>query len=144
MRVTGTCIGGGTVLGLARLLFHAKSFKQVVCLSERGEKAAALLREGHAAKEAFINVRLLCLRDGGAGTDILDLKVADLCGDAAGSRCISPNALASRLVLLVGGGYAFFELNKGVLRSSSGTLRVAASAASGVYTKRKSWEGRGE
>lgn len=36
VRVTGTCIGGGTVLGLARLLFHAKSFRQVVRLSERG------------------------------------------------------------------------------------------------------------
>ncbi|CDJ29246.1 uncharacterized protein EMH_0003380 [Eimeria mitis] len=65
VRVTGTCIGGGTVLGLARLLFHAKSFRQVVRLSERG-------------------------------TDALDLKVADLCGDAAGSRCIAPDALASR------------------------------------------------
>lgn len=64
VRVTGTCIGGGTVLGLARLLFHAKSFRQVVRLSERG-------------------------------TDALDLKVADLCGDAAGSRCIAPDALAS-------------------------------------------------
>ncbi|KAL8273231.1 hypothetical protein Esti_002847 [Eimeria stiedai] len=64
VRVTGTCIGGGTVLGLARLLFHAKSFRQVVRLSERG-------------------------------TDALDLRVADLCGDAAGSRCIAPGALAS-------------------------------------------------
>lgn len=64
VRVTGTCIGGGTVLGLARLLFHAKSFRQVVRLSERG-------------------------------THALDLRVADLCGDAAGSRCIAPDALAS-------------------------------------------------
>ncbi|OEH76174.1 putative pantothenate kinase [Cyclospora cayetanensis] len=64
VRVTGTCIGGGTVLGLARLLFHAKSFRQVVRLSERG-------------------------------TDAMDLRVADLCGDAAGSRCIAPDALAS-------------------------------------------------
>lgn len=31
-----------------------------------------------------------------SGTDALDLKVADLCGDAAGSRCIAPDALASR------------------------------------------------
>ncbi|KAL8450153.1 hypothetical protein Emag_003397 [Eimeria magna] len=31
-----------------------------------------------------------------SGTDALDLRVADLCGDAAGSRCIAPEALASR------------------------------------------------
>ncbi|KAF8819909.1 fumble protein [Cardiosporidium cionae] len=36
-RVTGTCIGGGTVLGLARLLFGATSFHEVVTLSEKGE-----------------------------------------------------------------------------------------------------------
>ncbi|PFH37606.1 fumble protein [Besnoitia besnoiti] len=64
VRITGTCIGGGTVLGLARLLFHAKTFKQVVKLSERG-------------------------------TDLLDLKVGDLFGDAAGSRCLPADTLAS-------------------------------------------------
>ncbi|KEP60135.1 UNVERIFIED_CONTAM: fumble protein [Hammondia hammondi] len=64
VRVTGTCIGGGTVLGLARLLFHAKTFKQVVKLSQRG-------------------------------TDLLDLKVGDLFGDAAGSRCLPADTLAS-------------------------------------------------
>ncbi|CEM11684.1 unnamed protein product [Vitrella brassicaformis CCMP3155] len=37
LRVTGTCIGGGTVLGLARLLFNASSFEEVVRLSEKGE-----------------------------------------------------------------------------------------------------------
>lgn len=34
-----------------------------------------------------------------AGTHALDLRVADLCGDAAGSRCIPPDAWASRSVL---------------------------------------------
>ncbi|PHJ23665.1 fumble protein [Cystoisospora suis] len=64
VRVTGTCIGGGTVLGLARLLFHAKTFKEVVKLSQKG-------------------------------TDFLDLKVGDLFGDAAGSRCLPADTLAS-------------------------------------------------
>eukprot|EP01053_Blabericola_migrator_P009158 Blabericola_migrator_1__9157@NODE_48_length_16467_cov_53_390427_g44_i0_p3_GENE_NODE_48_length_16467_cov_53_390427_g44_i0NODE_48_length_16467_cov_53_390427_g44_i0_p3_ORF_typecomplete_len396_score53_28Fumble/PF03630_14/1_8e83Fumble/PF03630_14/0_0067AP_endonuc_2_N/PF07582_12/0_053_NODE_48_length_16467_cov_53_390427_g44_i081619348 len=35
-RVSGTCIGGGTVLGLAKLCFGAESFEEVVDLSERG------------------------------------------------------------------------------------------------------------
>ncbi|CDJ37547.1 pantothenate kinase, putative [Eimeria tenella] len=78
VRVTGTCIGGGTVLGLARLLFHAKSFRQVVRLSERGSVVFVIMLPGVSL-----------------GTDALDLKVADLCGDAAGSRCIAPDALAS-------------------------------------------------
>lgn len=46
VRVTGTCIGGGTVLGLARLLFHAKSFRQVVRLSERGNVTFAIMLPG--------------------------------------------------------------------------------------------------
>eukprot|EP01057_Protomagalhaensia_wolfi_P004973 Protomagalhaensia_wolfi_Nauph_80__4972@NODE_524_length_2381_cov_11_054654_g390_i0_p1_GENE_NODE_524_length_2381_cov_11_054654_g390_i0NODE_524_length_2381_cov_11_054654_g390_i0_p1_ORF_typecomplete_len393_score70_56Fumble/PF03630_14/1e81Fumble/PF03630_14/0_013_NODE_524_length_2381_cov_11_054654_g390_i0901268 len=35
-RVSGTCIGGGTVLGLAKLCFGAESFGEVVGLSEKG------------------------------------------------------------------------------------------------------------
>uniref|UniRef100_A0A0G4HPI6 Pantothenate kinase n=1 Tax=Chromera velia CCMP2878 TaxID=1169474 RepID=A0A0G4HPI6_9ALVE len=36
VRVTGTCIGGGTVLGLSHILFGAESFDEVVRLSEKG------------------------------------------------------------------------------------------------------------
>eukprot|EP01054_Gregarina_sp_Poly1_P002934 Gregarina_sp_Poly_1__2933@NODE_181_length_11831_cov_65_262326_g161_i0_p5_GENE_NODE_181_length_11831_cov_65_262326_g161_i0NODE_181_length_11831_cov_65_262326_g161_i0_p5_ORF_typecomplete_len386_score43_67Fumble/PF03630_14/5_4e82Fumble/PF03630_14/0_00054ROK/PF00480_20/80ROK/PF00480_20/1_5_NODE_181_length_11831_cov_65_262326_g161_i022123369 len=35
-RISGTCIGGGTVLGLAKLCFGAESFDEVVDLSEKG------------------------------------------------------------------------------------------------------------
>eukprot|EP00921_Rhytidocystis_pertsovi_P002711 GHVQ01004627.1.p1 GENE.GHVQ01004627.1~~GHVQ01004627.1.p1 ORF type:complete len:482 (+),score=78.65 GHVQ01004627.1:786-2231(+) len=69
VRLTGTCIGGGTVLGLAKLLFGAKSFQEVVTLSE-------------------------------SGTNCMDLTVADLLGDAAGSSCLPGDTLASRLCCL--------------------------------------------
>lgn len=39
VRVSGTCIGGGTALGLCQLCFGAKSFKEVVKLSEKGSDA---------------------------------------------------------------------------------------------------------
>lgn len=36
-RVSGTCIGGGTALGLCKLVFGASSFQEVIDLSVRGE-----------------------------------------------------------------------------------------------------------
>lgn len=63
-RITGTCIGGGTVLGLARLLLGVSTFDEVVAMSRRGSNA-------------------------------LDLVVSDLYGDAAGSRCLPGDTLAS-------------------------------------------------
>lgn len=64
VRVSGTCVGGGTVLGLARLLIGAKDFDEVTALSA-------------------------------AGSPCLDMTVADLCGDAAGSKVLPPETLAS-------------------------------------------------
>eukprot|EP00923_Selenidium_pygospionis_P022428 GHVN01038786.1.p1 GENE.GHVN01038786.1~~GHVN01038786.1.p1 ORF type:complete len:368 (-),score=58.28 GHVN01038786.1:64-1167(-) len=64
VRLTGTCIGGGTVMGLAKLLCQAESFDEVINLSQNG-------------------------------TDSLDLTVGDLFGDAAGSRCLPPDTVAS-------------------------------------------------
>eukprot|EP00922_Rhytidocystis_sp_ex-Travisia-forbesii_P021698 GHVS01031767.1.p1 GENE.GHVS01031767.1~~GHVS01031767.1.p1 ORF type:complete len:879 (-),score=118.95 GHVS01031767.1:87-2723(-) len=63
VRVTGTCIGGGTVLGLANLLFGAHSFDEVVKLAD-------------------------------SGTGCLDLTVADLLGDTAGSISLPDDTLA--------------------------------------------------
>lgn len=74
-RVTGTCVGGGTVLGLAHLLVGAQSFDEIMDLSSRG-------------------------------TTALDLTVADLCGDAAGSRVLPSDTLASSF------GRVYAQLNE--------------------------------
>lgn len=54
-------------MGLARLLIGATTFQEVVTLAENGT------------------------------TTCLDLNVADLFGDTAGSRCLPGDTLASRL-----------------------------------------------
>eukprot|EP00916_Digyalum_oweni_P014863 GHVL01024306.1.p1 GENE.GHVL01024306.1~~GHVL01024306.1.p1 ORF type:complete len:513 (-),score=60.34 GHVL01024306.1:795-2333(-) len=55
VRVTGTCIGGGTVLGLSRLLFGATSFDEVIRLSEAGTVSLDLTVEDlfGAAAQSF-------------------------------------------------------------------------------------------
>lgn len=44
-RVTGTCVGGGTVLGLARLLLGVSTFAEVIDLSLKGTNSLDLTVE---------------------------------------------------------------------------------------------------
>lgn len=84
-RISGMTLGGGTVSGLARLLFDNDSFTEVAALAERGDRGRVDLRVGDVYPEGGI---------------ALDPRLTASCFAKAGSR--EPADLAQALVGLLG------------------------------------------
>jgi len=84
-RISGLTLGGGTLLGLARLLFDVDSFAEVAALAERGDRGRVDLRVGDVYPEGGI---------------ALDPRLTASCFAKAASR--DPADLAQALVGLLG------------------------------------------
>lgn len=84
-RISGMTLGGGTVSGLARLLFDNDSFTELAALAERGDRGRVDLRVGDVYPEGGI---------------ALDPRLTASCFAKAASR--DPADLAQALVGLLG------------------------------------------
>lgn len=84
-RISGMTLGGGTVSGLARLLFDNDSFTELAALAEQGDRGRVDLRVGDVYPEGGI---------------ALDPRLTASCFAKAGSR--DPADLAQALVGLLG------------------------------------------
>ena len=117
-RVSGMTLGGGTLLGLARLLFDVDSFTEIAALAERGDRGRVDLRVGDVYPEGGI---------------ALDPRLTASCFAKAASR--DPADLAQALVGLLGENIglssAALALARGIETVVFGGSAVSASSLLG-------------
>ena len=117
-RVSGMTLGGGTLLGLARLLFDVESFTEIAALAEQGDRGRVDLRVGDVYPEGGI---------------ALDPRLTASCFAKAASR--DPADLAQALVGLVGENIglscAALARSRGIETLVFGGSAVAASSLLG-------------